>query len=98
MAASRRRLAIPTQLGLALFEQFVLPHLSSGSRGPIPKLSLLKIFNYILQLLYLGCQWKELPIDKEGEAFLRSITNGSTMPSAGGRPMAAWMPFLRVPC
>ncbi len=67
MATSRRRLAIPTQLGLALFEQFVLPHLSSGSRGPIPKLSLLKIFNYILQLLYLGCQWKELPIDKDGE-------------------------------
>ena len=67
MAASRRRLTIPTQLGLALFEQFVLPHLSSGSRGPIPKLSLLKIFNYILQLLYLGCQWKELPIDKDGE-------------------------------
>ena len=56
MAASRRRLTIPTQVGLALFEQFVLPHLSSGSRGPIPKLGLLKIFNYILQLLYLGCQ------------------------------------------
>jgi transposase len=67
MAASRRRLTIPTQVGLALFEQFVLPHLSSGSRGPIPKLGLLKIFNYILQLLYLGCQWKELPINKDGE-------------------------------
>src|SRR5258708_29073998 len=23
--------------------------------------------HYILQLLYLGCQWKELPIDKDGE-------------------------------
>jgi transposase len=23
------------------------------------------IFNYILRLLYLGCQWKELPIDKD---------------------------------
>ena len=67
MAASRRKLAIPTQLGVGLFEQFVLPHLSSGSRGPAPKLSLLKIFNYILRLLYLGCQWKELPIDKDGE-------------------------------
>jgi transposase len=44
-----------------------LPHLSIGSRGPAPKLSLFKIFNYILQLLYLGCQWKELPIDKDGE-------------------------------
>jgi len=67
MAASRRRLVIPTQLGLALFEQFVLPHLSVGGRGPAPKLSLHKIFNYILQLLYLGCQWKELPIEKDDE-------------------------------
>ena len=67
MAGSRRGQAIPTQLGLGLFEQFVLPHLSTGSRGPAPKLSLFKIFNYILQLLYLGCQWKELPIDKDGE-------------------------------
>jgi hypothetical protein len=56
MAGSRRGQAIPTQLGLGLFEQFVLPHLSIGSRGPAPKLGLFKIFNYILQLLYLGCQ------------------------------------------
>ena len=48
-------------------EQFVLPHLSIGRRGPAPKLSLHKIFNYILLLLYLGCQWKELPIQKDGE-------------------------------
>jgi transposase len=64
---SRRGQAIATQLGLGLFEQFVLPHLSTGRRGPAPKLGLFKIFNYILQLLYLGCQWKELPIDKDGE-------------------------------
>ena len=67
MAGNQRWQAIPTQLGLAEFEQFVLPHLSVGSRGPAPKLSLHKIFNYILQMLYLGCQWKELPIDKDGE-------------------------------
>jgi transposase len=53
---------IPTQLDLAEFEQFVLPHLTIGSRGPAPKLSLYKIFNYVLKILYLGCQWKELPI------------------------------------
>jgi transposase len=67
MAGSRRGQGIPTQLGLRLFEQFVLPHLSTGRRGPAPKLGLFKIFNYILQLLYLGCQWKQLPIDKNGE-------------------------------
>src|SRR3954447_16960606 len=67
MAGSRRGQAIPTQLGLELFEQFVLPHLSLGSRGPAPKLGLFKIFNYVLQQLYLGCQWKQLPIDKDNE-------------------------------
>jgi transposase len=25
------------------------------------------VFNYILQMLYLGCQWKELPIEKDRE-------------------------------
>jgi transposase len=67
MAGSQRGRALPTQLGLAQFEQFVLPHLSIGRRGPAPKLGLHKIFNYILLLLYLGCQWKELPIQKDGE-------------------------------
>ncbi|MBV8885803.1 MAG: transposase [Chroococcidiopsidaceae cyanobacterium CP_BM_RX_35] len=55
---------IPTHLTLEQFEEFVLPHLHRGSRGPQPKLSLHTIFNYILKLLYLGCQWKELPIEK----------------------------------
>jgi hypothetical protein len=67
MAGNQRSLAIPTQLGLAVFEQFVLPHLSVGSRGPAPKLSLCKIFNYILRQLYTGCQWKELPIERDDE-------------------------------
>ncbi|MFL9902079.1 transposase [Paraburkholderia fungorum] len=49
------------------FEQFVLPHLSRGRRGPAPTLALHKIFNYILQLLYMGCQWKALPIEKNDE-------------------------------
>src|ERR1700687_5130676 len=67
MAGSQRGQAIPTQLSLAQFEAFVLPHLSRGSRGPAPKPGLHKIFNYILRLLYMGCQWKELPIEKDGE-------------------------------
>ena len=47
------------------FEEFILPHLTVGRRGPAPKLSLHTLFNYILKLLYLGCQWKELPIGKD---------------------------------
>ena len=72
--------AIPTQLDLVEFEQFVLPYLSPGSRGPAPKLSLQKIFNYVLKHLYLGCQWKELPIDKAG----------------GGRPETHYTRIYRI--
>src|ERR1700692_3423867 len=62
MIGSQHRQAIPTKLSLEQFEQFVLPHLSRGRRGPAPTLALRTIFNYILQLLYTGCQWKALPI------------------------------------
>jgi transposase len=55
---------IPTSLTLEQFEEFVLSHLPKGSLGSQRKLSLHEIFNYILKLLYLGCQWKVLPIDK----------------------------------
>ncbi|MEQ1636579.1 MAG: hypothetical protein ABL903_07795 [Methylococcales bacterium] len=67
MAVNQRCQVIPTQLEVRQFEEFVLPHLSVGRRGPIPKLSLHKIFYYVLRLLYLGCQWKELPIEKDGK-------------------------------
>ena len=60
MAHAQSRQGIPTHLTLKQFEEFVLPHLHTGSRGPQPKLALHVIFNYILKLLYLGCQWKEL--------------------------------------
>ena len=61
--------AIPTQLILAQFNEFVLPHLKTGTRGPQAKLDSHKIFNYILKLLYLGCQWKELPIEKDKDGL-----------------------------
>ena len=65
MPKRQRWRKIPTELSLERFREFVLPHLSVGSRGPAPKLSLHALFNYILKLLYLGCQWKELPIEKD---------------------------------
>ncbi|WP_082779179.1 IS5 family transposase [Burkholderia sp. PAMC 28687] len=67
MSGKQRWQAIPVKLSVAQFEKFVLPHLSRGRRGPPPQLSLHKIFNYILQVLYMGCQWKTLPIDKDCE-------------------------------
>ena len=65
MPKRKRWQEIPTKLSLERFREFVLPHLTVGSRGPAPKLSLHALFNYILKLLYLGCQWKELPIEKD---------------------------------
>ncbi|MGF6789688.1 transposase [Paraburkholderia sp. 35.1] len=57
------------ELSEAQFEQFVLPHLSRGRRGPAPTLPLCKIFNYILQALYMGCQWKMLPIQTNAQGL-----------------------------
>lgn len=53
---------IPTVLEEKHFDEFILPHLTRGSRGPPPKLSFYKIFNYILKIMHTGCQWEQLPI------------------------------------
>jgi len=36
-----------------MFDEFVLPHLTRGRRGPAPRLPLCKIFNYILKVNWL---------------------------------------------
>ena len=56
---------IPTHASLEFFNEFILGHLVKGSRGPKRKLSDFKLFNYILNFLHTGCQWENLPIDKE---------------------------------
>jgi len=99
MPQSPTRKAIPTQLTLAQFNEFVLPYLKMGSRGPQPKLDLYKIFNYILKLLDLGCQWKELPIEKDAdglpEIHYTSIYRAFRRFEAH---LSALMPFLRALC
>ena len=65
MAKAEQTQGIPTELSAEQFRQFVLPHLTLGRRGPPPRLSLHTLFNYILRVLYMGCQWKELPIQKD---------------------------------
>ena len=65
MATNQTGRAIPTELTLEQFHEFVLPHLTAGSRGPRTKLTAHALFNYILNFLYLGCQWKQLPIEKD---------------------------------
>jgi len=44
------------------FNRYIAPQLRKRFKGPKPKLSLYKIFNYILYVLSTGCQWEQLPI------------------------------------
>lgn len=62
MSRSKRFRHIPTQLTLSQFNEFIFEHLPKPKRGPRCKISLFKIFNYILTFLYTGCQWLSLPI------------------------------------
>ena len=56
---------IPVQLTQAEFEEFILDQLPKKISGPKYKLSRYKMFNYVLKFIYMGCQWKMLPIDKD---------------------------------
>lgn len=51
---------LPVKVGRADFNRYVRPYLSRGRRGPKPKLSQGKIFNYILYVLHTGIQWEQL--------------------------------------
>ena len=67
MKGKRQYNRIPTALSENEFNEFVLPHLKKGKRGPQKKLSFLKLFNYILYLMHTGCQWENIPINKDAE-------------------------------
>lgn len=53
---------IPTSVTEEQFEQHIRPSLKTAQRGYECKISLYKVFNYILKRLHTGCQWSELPI------------------------------------
>jgi hypothetical protein len=67
MEKSQRWQRIPTNFTEQQFEEFILPHLSTGRRGPMPKLPPYVIFNYILTVLHTGCQWEQLPIKRDAD-------------------------------
>lgn len=58
---------IPTELTEKEFETYVRPYIPKQVSGPQPNIPLYKIYNYILYVLYTGCQWKSLQkaIDKK---------------------------------
>lgn len=45
-------------------EQWIIPHLSIGSRGFECKVPLVELVEAILYRLKTGCQWRELPTEK----------------------------------
>ena len=51
---------IPKQVSRKDFNAYISPHLSKRIKGPQPKLSFYKIFNYILYVLHTGIQWNQL--------------------------------------
>lgn len=67
MPRTRRYNKIPRVLRENEFNEFVLPCLKKGTRGPDKKLPFFKLFNYILKLMHTGCQWENIPIDKDAD-------------------------------
>jgi hypothetical protein len=55
---------IPTNVSRKDFNRYIAPHLKRPKKGPQPKLSLYKIFNYILYVLHTGIQWHQLKPNK----------------------------------
>ena len=52
---------IPVTLSEFHFNEFILP---AHKRGRPYKISRHKIFGYVMIVLYTGCQWKMLPIER----------------------------------
>jgi transposase len=71
-AAKPDSTAIPVQLSAQEFAALILPPLSVPKRGPQCKIGSHKPFHYLLQVLYTGRPWQDLPIDPgpEGKAEL----------------------------
>jgi hypothetical protein len=73
MARSQPRQGIPTKLSKEQFEQFILPHLSKGSRSPETTLSFHAIFNYICACSIWVANGSTCPSKRIGMGVARSI-------------------------
>ena len=60
-------MSIPTKLTEANFQKYIEPYLSKAKRGYVSRIPLYKIFNYILYVLYTGCQWHMLAIENKDD-------------------------------
>lgn len=51
---------IPTQVSRQDFNRYIAPYLQRPQKGPQPKRSLYKLFNYLLYVFHTGLQWHQL--------------------------------------
>ncbi len=51
---------LPIKVSEKNFNKFIKPYLRKPVKGPKPKISYYKTFNYILYVLHTGIQWKQL--------------------------------------
>ena len=55
---SKTKKKLPVKVSQNDFNRFIKPLLRRPTKGPKPKVSYYKIFNYILYVLHTGIQWK----------------------------------------
>jgi hypothetical protein len=72
---------IPKQVTRKDFNKYINPHLTKPMKGPKPKISFYKIFNYILYVLHTGIQWNQLKTKMKyiGQMFIEGIIIGLKM-------------------
>lgn len=58
--AKRSKKKLPIKVSQKDFNKFIKPYLRKPVKGPARKVSLYKIFNYILFVLHTGIQWRQL--------------------------------------
>ncbi len=51
---------LPAKVSRKEFNQYIAPYLNKPIKGPKPKISTYKIFNYIPYVLHTGIQWDQL--------------------------------------
>ncbi len=51
---------LPKRVSRKDFNRYISHHLRKPVKGPTPKISYYKIFNYILYVLHTGIQWNQL--------------------------------------
>ena len=77
---------LPKQVSRQDFNHYIAPHLNRPVKGPAPKLSVYKLFNYILYVLHTGIQWNQLQTrrneDRKSTRLNSSHIQKSRMPSS----------------